>query len=209
MQSTGQVFPFVLLLAGAAGCAEVLGLEEWQDPAGGGGAGASDMDAGTASDASASGAGGVGGSSVNGPNCTDGYSNGDETDIDCGGDACKPCDDTQKCLAVRDCKSNNCSPNGTCVPAGEDGCYDVEPDNPTCRDCTKNGLETDFDCGGEEPCPPCRVARGCAVDGDCLSSKCVDFKCAPGEANAACQSGADCASGACGPGECTFGKCCK
>jgi hypothetical protein len=207
------VFPFVSCLVGAFGCGEVLGLEEWQEPAGGGGgAGASDPAASTASGPSSSasgtgGTGGTGGQTVNGL-CSDGYSNGNETDIDCGGGGCMPCADTLKCLARTDCQSGNCSNNGTCIPEDEESCEQGE--DPTCRDCTKNGLETDVDCGGTEECQLCRVGQGCASDGDCLSGVCtMDGKCAPGAPNAACHSGADCASGTCGLGDCAFGKCCK
>jgi hypothetical protein len=210
------VLPFVLLLAGAAGCAGVLGLEEWKDPAGSGGAGGSDPDAGIASgpSASASGAGGMGGTggtggqTVNGL-CSDKLSNAKETDIDCGG-ACPPCADTMKCLVHTDCQSGNCSNSGTCIPENEMGCESPDDLNPTCRDCAKNGLETDIDCGGDETCQLCRVGKTCAVDEDCLSSLCIvdQKRCAPGAPNAACHSGADCASGTCGLGDCAFGKCC-
>ncbi|UQA55564.1 hypothetical protein [Polyangium aurulentum] len=203
------VFLFTPSLLGAAGCAEVLGIEEWEDPAGGGGAGASDADGGAGSSASggASG-GGTGGNPVNGPTCADGFSNGSETDIDCGGDACKPCDDALKCLDSADCKNSNCSDTGTCLPAGELGCEPRDDTNPTCRDCAQNGIETDVDCGGEETCQLCRVDQGCTMDGDCLSSVCESGRCAAGGPNAACHSGADCKSGTCGPGKCVFGKCC-
>jgi hypothetical protein len=52
------------------------------------------------------------------PTCTDHLKNGAETDVDCGGPACSPCDDGQTCVDQSDCKSESCD-GGTCttVPA--------------------------------------------------------------------------------------------
>ncbi|MFH0899548.1 MAG: hypothetical protein V2A73_02840 [Pseudomonadota bacterium] len=47
------------------------------------------------------------------PTCTDGSMNGDETDVDCGGD-CPRCADGKDCQTPKDCSSNCCS-EGTCV----------------------------------------------------------------------------------------------
>jgi hypothetical protein len=53
-----------------------------------------------------------------GPTCTDHIKNGAETDVDCGGPVCSPCDDGQTCVGSSDCKSDDCE-GGTCttVPA--------------------------------------------------------------------------------------------
>jgi len=42
-------------------------------------------------------------------NCADGVKNGNETDIDCGGAQCVPCDDGEDCLIATDCMSRDCS----------------------------------------------------------------------------------------------------
>ncbi len=42
------------------------------------------------------------------PTCFDGILNGHETDIDCGGQFCRPCEDGRKCELERDCV-NNCN----------------------------------------------------------------------------------------------------
>jgi len=46
--------------------------------------------------------------------CNDGYKNGDETDIDCGGTLCDPCPDGKSCLVNSDCLSNFCN-GGVCA----------------------------------------------------------------------------------------------
>jgi formylglycine-generating enzyme required for sulfatase activity len=51
------------------------------------------------------------------PTCTDLVQNGKETDVDCGGGTCPPCQIGQKCGAPADCVGNLCQ--GTCqCPAG-------------------------------------------------------------------------------------------
>ena len=46
--------------------------------------------------------------------CTDTFQNQDETDVDCGGTICSPCDLGQSCSINNDCVSNNCDA-GTCA----------------------------------------------------------------------------------------------
>lgn len=50
------------------------------------------------------------------PTCDDMMQNQDETDEDCGGTVCDPCDDGEGCMVNSDCQSNNCDA-GTCAPA--------------------------------------------------------------------------------------------
>ncbi|HHH31549.1 MAG TPA: hypothetical protein ENK57_24815 [Polyangiaceae bacterium] len=65
------------------------------------------------------------------PSCTDGITNGPETDIDCGG-GCGPCLNGQGCLVPTDCNSGVCSAE-TCVPCNGGDC----PAGLTC-DAQKN-----------------------------------------------------------------------
>jgi hypothetical protein len=46
-----------------------------------------------------------------------------------------------------------------------------------CTDNTKNGTETDVDCGGA--CPPCVPGQLCQVAGDCTSRNCAGGACSP------------------------------
>ena len=45
--------------------------------------------------------------------CSDGKQNGDETDVDCGGDTCAGCADGLACLSHADCADGYCS-DGLC-----------------------------------------------------------------------------------------------
>jgi hypothetical protein len=48
---------------------------------------------------------------------------------------------------------------------------------PTSSDHTKNGTETDVDCGGEGDTPRCGDGKGCKAGGDCASGVCKDGTC--------------------------------
>lgn len=109
------------------------------------------------------------------PSCGDCTKNGLETGIDCGGDACPPCDTGEACVVDGDCVTGNCS-GGQCGPAKPPGCSPLDADNPSCGDCTTNGLESDTDCGGDA-CPPCAVGHLCDVDADCATGNCVGGLC--------------------------------
>jgi hypothetical protein len=100
------------------------------------------------------------------PSCTDMTKNGSETDVDCGGSCPTKCADGSMCLVNADCTSATCT-NNVCAPAA-----------PTCMDGTKNGAETDTDCGGPT-CGPCGNTKKCATNTDCLSLSCVGTMCAP------------------------------
>ncbi|HTJ83727.1 MAG TPA: hypothetical protein VL400_18535, partial [Polyangiaceae bacterium] len=91
--------------------------------------------------------------------CGDAVKNGTETDLNCGGTACPPCDNGAMCLVNTDCVSNKCAT--TC--------------QPSCTDGLENQNETDVDCGGM--CGACDVGQGCSVDGDCLSGNCAGTTC--------------------------------
>jgi hypothetical protein len=130
------------------------------------------------------------------PSCTDGYANGTETDVDCGGDCTTGCDNGQSCAMDADCLVPSCIA-GTCAL-------------PSCTDGLQNGAETGVDCGGT--CSPCLPDNACQVPTDCptgptcengqkdgdeadidcggsCGQKCLD--------GAACFSEADCAGGSC------------
>jgi hypothetical protein len=128
-------------LAFVLGCAQTIDIGEWQAPP------------------------------ADQPTCADDLANGLETDIDCGGDACGPCKIGNNCQNDADCDSLECT-SGTCVPYDRAACFDPpDPDNPTCADCMKNGLETDKDCGGDS-CDPCAPGLQCFWDNDCESGVC-------------------------------------
>jgi hypothetical protein len=75
------------------------------------------------------------------PTCNDGLRNGDETDVDCGGDQCAPCLPGQECKGASDCEaaigarcvSGICLYGQTCEeikarnPGASSGMYEVDP----------------------------------------------------------------------------------
>lgn len=96
--------------------------------------------------------------------CSDGVKDGDETDVDCGGPICTPCNTGKHCVVARDCRSMICA-GGVCAA-------------PSCTDGIVNGSESDVDCGGPD-CPRCADGRACAGDNDCASSVCTGGACQP------------------------------
>jgi len=98
-----------------------------------------------------------------GPTCSDGFQNGSETDVDCGGSCVNDCADGDKCLASGDCTSGFCNPmSGTCAA-------------PSCSDGSQNGGETGVDCGGPD-CGAC-AGESCMTDTACASSMCYEGAC--------------------------------
>jgi hypothetical protein len=152
------------------------------------------------------------------PLCTDTETNGAETDQNCGGPDCAPCDQNKKCLVASDCLEGVCGALGTCADS-------------TCDDGVENENETDIDCGAG--CPTnCAPGQGCNSDGDCHGNQCTgkggvcvpncqdlvknnaesDIDCGGGVCTAckpgkACGGfGGNCLSGVCGPtGTCEIG----
>jgi hypothetical protein len=147
--------------------------------------------------------------------CSDLVQDGDETDVDCGGAACSPCTNGQRCLLASDCASASCV-LGTCRPNG------------AC-DAGAGGGPDPSGCGG--PCgPPCPVAAGCQAASDCASRVCASGTCqaprcddgvkngnesdvdcggsCPKCADAKhCVAAADCVSGVCAGGVCQAPHC--
>lgn len=92
------------------------------------------------------------------PTCVNGSADPGETDQDCGGSVCPPCDAGQTCNVAADCISGVCK-GKQCQP-------------PTCTDTVSNGKETGVDCGGAD-CPNCPTGEECKKHVDCQSHVCV------------------------------------
>ncbi|MEM9460238.1 MAG: hypothetical protein AAGF11_39050 [Myxococcota bacterium] len=60
--------------------------------------------------------------------CMDGRVNQDETDVDCGGSICDPCDNGQVCGVASDCLSTSCDA-GVCIDYCAAGCLLVASNN--------------------------------------------------------------------------------
>ena len=150
------------------------------------------------------------------PACDDARINGDESDIDCGGSRCAPCNVGRACREHRDCATANCV-DGTC------GVF------ATCSDGVVNGEESDIDCGGPT-CGGCLDDQACSGDDDCALAPCEAGRCgvAPCENGAldgtetdvdcggdclpcpvgrACELDVGCESGRCADGTCAEATC--
>jgi hypothetical protein len=100
------------------------------------------------------------------PTATDGITNGNETDKDCGSggtgekDNAPACPDHDMCVTGADCIDLVCTA-GTCAAA-------------TCSDGLKNGSETGTDCGNGliTGCAACADGLGCTANSDCTSLSC-------------------------------------
>ncbi len=93
--------------------------------------------------------------------CADKVRNGEETDIDCGGNGnCPRCDVMRACLNGSDCVSSVCEAS-ICRP-------------PSCDDGALNGDETGPDCGGAcAPDQQCGAGLACVRDSDCARPYCL------------------------------------
>jgi hypothetical protein len=109
-----------------------------------------------------------------GGSCSNGIQDGDETDVDCGGPSCPPCDTGRHCFAATDCTSSVCETvgaDGGVIDAGADAGVGKTCQAPTCSDGVKNQGETDVDCGGAT-CAPCASGKKCAQGSDCVMGVC-------------------------------------
>jgi hypothetical protein len=73
------------------------------------------------------------------------------------------------------CTIKTCAALGKTCGTVTDGCFATQ----SCNDSTKNGTETDVDCGGiAGTCnTPCAISKQCNVDSDCGSGHCADGVC--------------------------------
>jgi hypothetical protein len=81
---------------------------------------------------------------------------------------CPPCKKRRK----GKCKAT--LPDGTACASGT--CQRGSCVAPSCRDGTRNGNETDIDCGGGS-CPRCINGQSCFTRNDCAGAYCLDTVC--------------------------------
>eukprot|EP00736_Rhodelphis_marinus_P000669 Rmarinus@m.14180 len=162
-------------------------------------------------------------------NCSNGVQDGDETDIDCGGLSCEPCDVGLSCWHDYDCDSGVCGADGLCGdyicnPAGGvlayygDGMCTIFNNNEVCGydygDCCYStcSVHASFECGADgfhcRSNDPTACESGCGVSYDCLfGGTCLE------DGSCSCpfgRSGYDCSDGegTCGVDyECVYGNC--
>jgi hypothetical protein len=132
--------------------------------------------------------------------CTDGKKDGNESDVDCGGDTCVPCANGKMCLLPSDCASGSCANHVCATPIA--GCLDGMLD----------GSETGVDCGGGT-CPACANGKACVAASDCQSGTCINHLCASPPAQCldnskdGSETDVDCGGGTCPA--CANGKTCS
>ena len=97
-------------------------------------------------------------------------------DLDAGA-LCDGAGECRGCLDDGDCTAAICDKNGSCVAS--------------CDDLSRDGVETDVDCGGAV-CSQCVNGKGCAAASDCESGFCDDGGGAPAAICAACLGDEDC-----------------
>ena len=90
------------------------------------------------------------------PICENAAHDGDETDVDCGGTVCAPCDPGKMCAIDRDCTMGNTCQGGVCATT------------PICENKVKDGDESDVDCGGIT-CARCADGQMCGSSVDCMA----------------------------------------
>ena len=167
--------------------------------------------------------------------CEDGEISGEQTDVDCGGPNCDPCETGQMCESSSDCLSERCS-GGLCVE--DEACAGVEcASDEACAggecyaacdgsdDCVDDErcyygacLPTDCDdveCLDDEVCyeGACYIVYECEADGDdcvdgehCIDGYCIPYSCEDGLMSGE-QTDVDCGGPNCDP--CELGAMCE
>lgn len=101
----------------------------------------------------------------------------------CTQDLCKLAEPVHEAILGKPCGTDVCNAQGECVECVQDTdcasevCKDEACAPATCSDNTKNGSETDTDCGGA--CAGCLTGKACEFDTDCKSGVCESNVCSP------------------------------
>ncbi|MDI3287705.1 hypothetical protein [Polyangium sp. 15x6] len=153
--------------------------------------------------------------------CTDGVQNGDESDLDCGGERCLPCKQGQKCNTLKDCTGAFVCADGVCCDnACDSACEACNLPNSvgTCNFVEKYGDDQSY--GNGQSCLnannlACTGGGGCkgALGTSCTGpTNCASGQCADPDGNGqktcvkalgdACNQPAECASNNCSNGLC-------
>lgn len=154
-------------------------------------------------------------------NCMDGIQNGDESDIDCGGDRCSACAQGKKCNIVNDCVGGTVCADGVCcnssctqpckacnLSASVGFCDDIplygeDQNYGNGESCL---LANNLACTGSGACAS-NTGVACSVNGDCASKLCADAD-ADGKKTCVKANGDLCSqNGECATNKCMNGAC--
>jgi hypothetical protein len=105
--------------------------------------------------------------------CAKGFANCDGDEKTGCESACPACVTGQ----AASCIGKSCQCSGAGGSAGESSGGSAGA-SATCSDKTKNGTETDIDCGGDT-CGPCGPLRACEKDLECATGTCTGNQCVP------------------------------
>lgn len=149
--------------------------------------------------------------------CTDGVQNGDESDVNCGGDRCPACTQSKKCNGIQDCASALFCADGICcdtscdqacvacnLPTSVGTCdfiakYEDDPSFGMGMSCVAASMKT---CNGAGACGGALGAT-CVGNTDCASGKCgMAPKVCVKAAGDSCNQPTECFSGTCMNGVC-------
>jgi hypothetical protein len=128
--------------------------------------------------------------------CVDRMLGGEETDIDCGGGRCPPCENGLDCLVATDCVSLFCDPEGAGGAGGASG-----GSCAACGDDVDCEGVTDHWCDGGLCEPQKAVGLGCVGSNECLLGNCVDSFCCDDVCDDVCEGCAGALTGQ-GDGSC-------
>ncbi|MBK9264310.1 MAG: hypothetical protein IPM54_31475 [Polyangiaceae bacterium] len=143
--------------------------------------------------------------------CDDSIRNGDESDIDCGGDRCPACIQGQKCNVIQDCGSNLFCADGICCNSACDAACeacDLPTSVGTCEFIPKYGEDDNYgngmSCLGANSLActglgGCKGALGAQCTGptDCASAKCSAGKVCVKNTGDPCTQASECFSNSC------------
>jgi len=155
------------------------------------------------------------------PSCNDGLLNQDETDIDCGGLTCDPCNDGAACIGADDCMSGQCGDGQCytgCINNAECAALDESCNAGVCVNnvCELAPANNNMACETDDLC----LTNGSCNAGTCvqqpvncaaLNDQCNVGSCNPGNGacvatpineGVACDDGDSCTAAACTAGQC-------
>jgi cysteine-rich repeat protein len=120
--------------------------------------------------------------------CSDGIQNGNETDVDCGGE-CGPCAISQRCAGAADCSKDTFCSSGVCCNESCDGmcvrcdlpgsvgiCAFVPESEAHQNDVAGLVCNGASACDGKGSCKKL-LGEACAAGIECLGGKCVNGGC--------------------------------